>query len=354
MSRATRLVVTTLVLVAAGAGCSLIVSGDVPEFKCAGTDPSACPSGMTCDTTTSRCVTSEAGVEPIEASDEDAPDEDVVDAGKDVDAGPRDLGSQCRVDSECKSKLCGSSTILTTTITMNTGPICTTPCCNSNECAPSFVCFNGGTGGGYCVPADLAKRQPPVSGAGGKGAGTLCVANPECRSGLCTGSPKRCLDTCCTDAQCATGNVCRLAEVSAPGPVHTIWVCAPAAGPASHGDTCVNQSDCKSDTCLPSSGGYCRPACSGHASCAASGFVGGLCRYNSSGNDFFKACQKTTPAGIANGQPCNNDVECESDYCDPELAKCANVCSTGADCTSAEMCRPSGTGTPFLRCVKKP
>jgi hypothetical protein len=351
-----RLLVSAGVLAATGAGCSLVVSGDVPAFTCASADPSACPPGMTCDLGAGQCVGAEASVEPPEAGEDDATgDAGAAETGVDADAGPLALGSQCRVDSECMSKLCGSSTILTTTITQTTGPICTTTCCNSTECAPSFVCFNGGTGGGYCVPASLAQRQPPATG--GKGGGATCNTNSDCRSGLCTDTPKRCLDTCCVNAQCGAGSECRLKLVSAPAPSHDVWVCAATEPGATknYGDTCAAQAECKSDTCIPSSGGYCRPPCSGHASCAAiPGFTTGLCRYGPSGNDFFKSCQKTTPAGFPNGQACDTDVECQYDYCDPELKKCANICSTNADCTTSEVCRPSATGTPFLRCVKKP
>jgi len=359
-TRLARLVAAAVAFAAAGAGCSVLVSGDVPAFACASTDVSACPSGTTCDLATRQCVAGEAAtVEPGEAGEgeeEQASDSAVkVDGGSDADADadPLALGSQCRFDSECKSLLCGSSAALTTTITSKTGPICTTTCCSSNECAPSFVCFNGGTGGGYCVPADLAQRQPPASG--GKGGGATCATNTECRSGLCTGTPKRCLDTCCGDAACAAGSVCRIKTVSAPGPSHDVWVCAaPETGATkNYGEACSARSECKSDTCLPSSGGYCRPPCSGHASCVGA-FTAGLCRYGPSRGDFFKSCQTTTPAGITNGEPCTTDVECQFDYCDPELQKCANICSTDSDCTANEVCRPSGTGTPFLRCVAKP
>jgi hypothetical protein len=343
---------SALALAFVGGGCSLLVSGDVPEFQCAGSDPSACPRGLSC--VSGRCVDFDGAVDPGETGAEDAPVEDVVDASKEADAptGPFDLGTKCRVDADCKSRLCGSSTILTTTITQTTGPICTTPCCTSGGCSPGFVCFNGGTGGGYCVPAALAQRMPPVSG--GKTPGATCAANTECRSGLCTGSPKRCLDTCCADSQCASGSVCRIKSVAAPAPTHDIWVCAAAEVGATKnaGDACSNAAaECKSDACINN---ICRPPCSGHASCVAiPGFASGHCRYTTV-PDFFKFCPVTTPAGLANGATCTFDSDCMFDYCDPELKKCANVCATDSDCTTIETCRPSATGTPFLRCVPKP
>jgi hypothetical protein len=353
-----KLLGAALALVIAGGGCSLLVAGDVPDFQCSGSSPSACPSGLTCDTTTGQCVadagdTVEAGGD--DAADDGGPPEAGRDADAEADAGPLDLGSQCRVDADCKSRICGTSTILTTSITQSTGPICTTPCCSSSECAPSFVCFNGGTGGGYCVPATLAQRTPPASG--GKGAGVACTANTECRSGLCTGTPKSCLDTCCTLSDCGGSTTCRVKSIATPAPVHDVWVCAAAevGATGAPGDTCVDNLSCTSDACIGATR-LCRPGCSNTNSCkTVAGFGSGHCLYGSSGSDFFKFCSASTftardPAGVA----CNDPSTCQSDYCDAELKKCANVCGRDADCASNEACRPCGTNTPFLRCVPKP
>jgi hypothetical protein len=357
---ARRLLVAAFALALAGGGCSLIVSGDVPDFICAGSSASACPSGLVCDTASGRCV-SDAGVDPTEAGDEDATvDPDVVEAGKDADAtGPLDIGAKCRVDSECKSRLCGTSTILTTTITASTGPICTTPCCTSLDCTAGNVCFNGGTGGGYCVPAALASRMPPASG--GKSGGSTCTVNGDCRSGLCEkpdAGPSRCFDTCCTAAECG-GGTCRLKTVSAPGPTHDIWVCAlPDPGATKlPGDTCIDSTDCASDTCIGvAQGRICRPPCSNSASCkTVSGFAAGHCLYGSSGSDYFKFCfSGTTGSDLPAGSVCMNDGDCQSDYCDGELKKCLNVCGKDSDCAFNEACRPSAANTPYLRCVPKP
>lgn len=346
-------------LAAAGVGCSLIVSGDVPDFQCTpGSAPSACPTDMTCSAS-GHCVLDAGGsVEPIEAGDEETPDADMVEAAAEADApmGPVDNGQKCRVDGDCKSRLCASSTVLTTTITASTGPICTTPCCTSNECSAGFVCFNGGTGGGYCVPSTLAQRSVP----GAKTGGVTCASGTECRSGFCAGTPKVCIDTCCVESNCGGSSTCRVATVSAPAPAHDIWVCAPPDPGATKlpGDLCVDSTDCKSGDCVGvNSGRVCRPSCSGNASCkAVSGFSAGHCLYGPSGSDYLKFCfvngMLSGPQGA--GTTCADKSDCQSDYCDVELKKCANVCARDSDCLTSETCRPSGTGTPFLRCVAKP
>ncbi len=356
---AMRVIVSAIALAGFGGGCSLIVAGDVPQFQCIGADPSACPNGLSCDTVKHVCVSGGALLDVTEETDLDAPDQpDVKDAGKDADAdagGPVDLGQKCRVDADCKSRMCGSSTTLTTSITQTTGPICTMPCCNSLDCPGAFVCFNGGTGGGYCVPATLAGRTPPATG-GSKG-GVTCVANGDCRSGLCTGTPKTCLDTCCTQGECGGTSTCRLSPVAIGGP--TRWVCA-AANPGATklpSDSCGDSTECASDNCIGiGASRICRPPCSNSASCkAVSGFSMGHCLYGTAGSDTFKFCfSGTVSSRSAAGVGCTDDSTCQSDYCDAELKKCANVCAKDSDCGGSEACRPSAVNTPYLRCVPKP
>ena len=346
-------------LFVSGAGCSLIVSGDVPEFQCDGTSLSACPSGQQCDRATRKCTSLDGSVVDPDGSVRDVVTDDVRDSGSDADASvsPGELGAKCRLDVECKSKLCASGTILTTTITSATGPICTTPCCTSSECPASFVCFNGGTGGSYCVPKGLAQRTPPATG--GLLGGASCVANTDCRSGLCTGTPKTCLDTCCALTDCSGATTCRLASISAPAPAHDVWVCAPADPFATKlpGDPCMNSSECQSGNCIGLNfGRICRPPCSNTASCrAVPGFAAGHCLYGTSGNDSFKFCfVSTTTSDSDAGVMCTDDATCKSDFCDAELKACANVCGKDSDCAPNESCRPSGVNTPYLRCVPRP
>lgn len=342
-----------------GAGCSLIVSGDVPEFQCDGTSRSACPSGQQCDLSSKKCTSLDGSVIDTDSGDEDVVTDDVRDGGSESDApqGPGDLGAKCRLDVECKSKLCASGTILTTAIASTTGPICTNPCCTSAECPASFVCFNGGTGGGYCVPKTLAQRTPPASG--GLLGGAACTTSSQCRSGLCTGTPKTCLDTCCALTDCSGSSTCRIKTTSAPAPAHVVWVCAAPEPGATKlpGDNCTANGDCVSDNCIGfGAGQICRPPCSNTASCrTVTGFTAGHCLYGSTGNDYFKFCfSGTTNSDSDAGVACTDDGTCKSDYCDAELKSCANVCGKDSDCAPGEACRPSGVNTPYLRCVPRP
>jgi len=353
-----RLVPAVVAMVTAGAGCSVLVSGEVPAFQCTA-GAGACPSGMTCDLATNRCVETDGatGIDAPDVEETGAEDAPIDSDGGPV--GPANPGSPCRVNGDCKSGVCGTSTILTPTITAGPGPICTTACCTSSDCGAGFVCFNGGTGGGYCVPAQLANRNPPATG--GKTPGSTCTNNTDCRSGFCErldGGASRCLDTCCTKSVCATGTECRLRTVAAPPPAHTVWACAAAEGSATKevGDQCVETLECKTDNCIGvSSGRICRPPCGNTADCRGLvGFSAGHCLYGSADNDYFRFCfNATTTTDSPAGAACTNETTCQSDYCDKELGTCMDVCGRDLDCPAGHACRPSGVATPFLRCVPR-
>lgn len=339
------------VAAAIAVGCSVIVPGDVPDFQCTGASASACPSGMVCDTTTGKCV-ADAGVIDEDAGDEAG--EDAADARADVDAGPAPVGAPCRVDKDCASKLCGTDTFLTPTMTAGTGPVCTQPCCTSADCPVGAVCFGAGTGGNYCVAAAKAERTPPKSG--GKSAGTLCGGNTECRSGLC--QLGRCLDTCCNADECAAGTTCRASTVQTPAtaPPHDIWICAPPppSADAGAGDRCVDQPNCYNENCIGSGAGrVCRPSCCTKSDCNSQlGSTTAHCAYSTSNTDQLKFCFLTTNNSAApNGSTCGQPTECQSDYCDDGTGKCLSICCVDSDCAATEACRPSPKG--FLRCVPK-
>jgi hypothetical protein len=325
--------------------CSLIVPADLPDVKCASADPSACPPGMTCNLASGKCVAGTIAPDGPDDSDGEA------DGGGDGDATPglANLGEDCVVDGDCQSGLCGTSNILTTSI-ISASPICTSTCCTSKDCPSSFVCFSGGTGGNYCVPASKTGRAPPTTG--GKAAGAACNGmNSDCRSGLCESG--RCVDTCCLAANCASGTTCRVKEFLTPSPTHFVWACAPPNDgglDSTSSSTCAQQSECKDDNCV----GFpkrCTPSCCTASTCTQQGFSGNICRYGNTGSDQLKFCTPPISGGAALGTSCSFDTDCTSGYCDPELKKCAQICCTDDDCTSRATCKPSKSGTPFLRCV---
>jgi hypothetical protein len=345
-------------------GCQLIVPSDLPAVKCGSTDPSACPSGLTCDLGTGTCV-SPSNIEP----DADLGDGDVdLDGDTGTTDGPpglANLGSPCATDNDCKSKLCGKDNMLTALIVpAGTPSICTQTCCTSASCPAGFVCFAGGeqgttTGTAYCVPANRAKRTPPSSG--GKSPGIFCSKASDCRSGLCEDS--RCVDTCCLSADCAAGTTCRIYAAYTPPqpdpPKSFIWACA---APNTFGDggvakppnsSCVVTTDCANDNCSGFPSKKCRPSCCGADDCTNQGLPGTICSFGQAGTDTLRWCIDPWSSGSPTGTSCQNDSDCRSLFCDPQLGKCLEACCGDGDCSSGETCKLASTGAPFWRCVPR-
>jgi hypothetical protein len=338
-------IASAVACVAALVGCQLLVPGDVPEFRCVGSDPSACPLGLVCDTTTSRCVQpasiQDAGEERV--VDDDPPDAPIDDA----EAGPADIGGACINDEDCKpGLLCGDSFSLTSAIIDNKG-LCTKPCCTSDDCPPSFVCFGAGTGGSYCVPADKAQRSP----TGFNKPGEACDSGADCRSGLCNGG--RCVDGCCSADDCAEGTTCRIFHVEVPPPARETWACAAPAIGVGVGQSCQGGVKCQNDNCAGTPL-KCRPPCCNSQECVAIGSNFGVCAYGAIllSNTFEKWCLDENQKGPkALGESCSGHHDCESLFCDYQSKKCLAVCCVDEDCRPGEVCRPSPVTTPYLRCV---
>src|SRR5262249_23086059 len=147
----------------------------------------------------------------------------------------------------------------------------------SGDCGPSFVCFATGTGGNYCVSSGAADRAPPANG--GAGPGASCATPTDCRSGLC--SAAHCLDTCCTDQECAAGTVGTVTKFDGMTALsHDGWGCrVPDAGALDVGEPCAVSKNCKNLNCevttYPSR--RCAPSCCSAKSCAALGFTDNVC-----------------------------------------------------------------------------
>lgn len=340
-----------------GGGCSVIVSAEVPTFRCEATGAETCPSGLTCDPSTNTCVTAgpdTSGEASVDGDDDDR-DAQVKDAGrdtgKDAPTPLGELGAPCSQDVNCESKLCGTVAMLTGAIT--SVQICTKTCCTSVDCGDArFVCYGAGTGGNYCVEAAKLKRAR----TGTKPAGAACSTDAECRSGDCRSPGNRCSDTCCGAGDCGGGTVCSLPDDSGDNPDSFVCTTKPADTDGV-GTPCTDSSDCETNVCVGSGASRtCRSSCSGNASCQTA-FPNGFCGYsqNVQTGDYVRLCFPK-PAGQGSteeGQPCSEPGQCKSGFCDGTLRICMNVCAEDADCPSDKACRPSAGGTPFLRCVKR-
>jgi len=382
-----------MVIMLGAAGCELIVPKDLPAFSCAPGAANACPGGqicspagvcvascpqtacgadLVCDTISHLCVPKidlpESGPgDDGGGSDGTIPTDAPVDSPIPVETGGDssllgDLGANCLTNASCLPALfCGSDSVLGDAV-KTTGPLCTKPCCKSEDCPSDFVCYGPGTGGTYCVKPALLQRG---SANGASPGGASCATPESCRSGVCAGTTKVCTDACCSDADCASPAVCRRTYVEG----HNLFACAVPPGGTTGNDTaCSLGSDCTSGLCAVNGSGFgeCKPHGCGKTSCLAksppaSGY--GTCAYlqTSGAPEFLGTClhnaenpQGSPGSGVV-GTPCDPTKtftsDCKTSFCDAVTKLCTDVCCVDADCAPypGTKCRPA-SNPHFLTC----
>jgi hypothetical protein len=376
-----------IAILASAAGCELIVPKDLPAFTCAPGAANACFSGqvcspagvcvascpqtacgadLVCDTISHLCVPKvdvpEAGENDAGDLDSTLPPDAPTDSPPPFEGGSdtgctRDLGCNCLTNASCNADLfCGSDSVLGDAV-KGTGPLCTKPCCKSEDCPADFVCYGPGTGGTYCVRPGLLPRG---SANGASKGGAACTTAESCRSGVCNGSiSKVCTDTCCSDSDCTAPAICRRISVEN----HNVFACAvPPAGTLGNDSACSVSADCNSGMCVGSGFGQCKPHGCGKATCLAqrppsSGF--GTCSYlqTSGAPEYLGACLHNAenpdgPPGTGDvGTTCTSGSDCKTAFCDPIAKKCTDVCCVDTDCANypGTKCRPS-TNPHYLTC----
>lgn len=365
-------------LVAAGGGCGIVIGADVPDFECLGTTAAECPGNQVCDTisshhciapcsltgckggtqcdpTSSLCVgvASDDGptVDEEASTTEGGPDADATtapdEAAPPAETGPtetsgpcRSIGCKCSGGTDCDSGICADQLSVTSGVWSAAGSagFCTSPCCTSNECAAGSVCFATAAGGNYCVDPSWVQRSTALgTGLGG----ATCATGRDCRSGLCAGTT--CADTCCSTGQageCSGSDVCSFGDF--PGAVtydkSYVAMCA-HGGTGQNGANCSHNSDCESELCDATQFGNCRNACRNTADCGGGGVS---CAYITVTGDTGVVAACFPGAGnTPEGSSCQQDGDCQSQFCNPTSKECTDVCFADSDCTkSGWRCRP--------------
>ncbi|MCC6555216.1 MAG: hypothetical protein IT372_19815 [Polyangiaceae bacterium] len=322
------------VLAALGAGCEVLIDGDLSSIRCAdegGVGPPACPGDQIC----------RSGV-------------CVALAG---------LGRACHGDTGCSPPdLC----LNPKSFGGEGAPICARACCTSSDCDPDgeFVCWiPDAGGGGFCRAATSVGR--PAVGAGRTGA--PCAAPGDCRSGLC--AEGRCADACCSDTNCAESDqTCQLTVgLVSEG---AAWACRPPQPSKKvYLEACDGDSDCASGACAAIAGVLrCTQPCCGSGSCSgvvqvsASEARAVTCREVERGGVTFRACVGDVPTSAAGavGAPCHSGDDCRGGACldlgVPKGSVCSDACCTEASCGDPALigCRPYYAGASWaLRCEPK-
>ncbi len=289
-------------------------------------DAGTCPANQHCDATTHTCI-----------SNTTLP-----------------IGSPCTADSECTSPLfCADSTIVGTTVLPQVGKgMCTMPCCASSDCPSSpssFVCYDSGTGGRYCVdPTTLGRTT-----TGGEKGGTTETSATRCRSGILANDSQHCGDTCCSDSDCAAGTACAFDTVDN----HDGLYCTAKTGSGGQWADCSENgnSQCHDETCV----GYtfedrCISECCGTASCGTVDGLPARCYYEeTTNNDYIPLCSETQVGSGTLGATCASNNDCESGVCytdtNTSSKYCTDACCIDSDCGTGWICRPSPT---LPRCMK--
>ena len=95
---------------------------------------------------------------------------------------------------------------------------CHAPCCSNADCDADEHCamnsreFAGPNGG---VDA-FTTCEPKIGGNGGRPSGAACTTNEQCAGEFCDVLLGVCVETCCSDASCPTGQTCEMNLVTLP------------------------------------------------------------------------------------------------------------------------------------------
>ncbi len=291
-------------------------------------NPALCKGQETCDVPTGKCTSNIVGA----------------------------IGSACVGDRQCPvGAFCGSSAYLGPITATN---VCTKTCCASSDCPTDFVCYAPGTAGRYCV----SKASLQIAAVGSLPAGASTNDPTQCRSGQIEAG--RCIDVCCTSANCTNGTACHETTLRGKSALACIPGNTTGSGKCCGGSICGGSpSACGEGVCerIDNFADLCMAPCCGSAGCPGrSTFYGDfVCRAYGTNNGVFTSCAVSgvSRGSAQSGTDCNTDGDCASLYCDVPTSThthkyCTDYCCTDADCGNGTRCRPvSESNAYILHCI---
>lgn len=269
---------------------------------------------------------------------------------------------ECGNDNDCP----GSAQCLTT------APGCPAPPCtgtgtpDSANCAPvaaTAACPSSCGSAETCVASTTPTICPLAGHVCGSAGTCLCARDSDCSSGHCINAASNCPTpslcsgsgtgdsascepitntACTTSADCAnTSATDDTVTCARPDSCATV-ACSgynsncPGTTQCSRGSStcqCMNDSDCPSGHCVPTSANNdCMSYRGSAGTCTGSGATDGA------------SCQVAgAPTSCTASSQCGNGETCASGGASPTLGQCNKTCTSSAQCTGHETCSPSGT-----------
>jgi hypothetical protein len=246
----------------------------------------------------------------------------------DADSGvcivPREVGSGCKNDSDCKGGFClrPGSFGLNAELMDNR---CASACCADADCDAGSVCVASNTGARACLPANIVTDRR-------RAGGERCSESSQCASALCF--DERCLERCYNDAACSGENVCVL---STPLSEPRIWLCAspPSSETSPPGARCSPfLASCRTGLCTAGAMGMeCATACARDGDCPN----GEVCAYT----------DVRTVLAVSTIPMCGRPSGAEEGT--------ERLCCTNADCDAEQLCFPNpAEGSRYHMSCRKP
>jgi hypothetical protein len=359
---------------AAGGGCELVVGDAVPAFACIpGPEPCpenevcdlkthhcvppctpvSCGAGMYCDPTLLVCAFSDASVNltdaaaveaAIEASGQrDATNVDVTPEGSPGDSSSADSGTCTSLTCACAGKANCASQICADMLTAGAGLYAKA---SQNFCTKPCCTSADCDGSTVCYATAtggsfcvLPEWLGRSTQLGTKTGGDTCANDSECRSGLCANMA--CADTCCSTA--ASAMQCARGTTCSvglfPGVVTFDTGFVAYCG---LGGSKPAGAQCSYPTDCASNlcdGSSCTNACRNTGECGN----GMACMYGRTRDNtvVVAACFPQQGGTTAEGGNCKQDADCLTGFCNPMSKQCSDVCFADTDCTvPGWRCRP--------------
>ena len=301
-----------------------------------------CPAELHCVVATGRCEP-EPDPDPCHG-DADCPGgQHCVMATGRCEEGERQnipLGDDCPRGDACASGMCEGLTVAG-----QPAQICTSLCCSEFDCPAGTGCLYF-SGVQLCLPSRIFPPGWEFTAAVGQSCGP---GGNSCRSGLCYVQDDRCMQSCCTNADCgaapcswsSTGNTLR----------------SFCDGVALLGDPPGAFCDgtpfgCQSGICLPDAnspiGGVCAAPCCSEQDCPGSqGCVQVAGPWGPVGaqGSITYACLEVPRGQQPLGEACagpDDGAACVSGLCVTGL--CSRTCCADASCPAGFTCQPASNG----------